>query len=330
MESPVSNTILQSNQLFPHPNSLQILQSNQLFPHPNSLQILRETVKILMQNPTTFIAISILLISPVSAIHLSNLLVDQSIVKTTTKTLLLVLKSSGLPSIPFVQQSCQKLAEIAISSIASFPFYCTLLLISKAAVVYSVECTYSRKKFVSSKFYVILKTIWRRIVSTYILICALIVGCLALFMILLICVTRLLFVIGFSRDSIGCIVVIIGLVFMLFLAHTLIVCDLSMVISVWEDVSGTQALVRSRVLIRGQTRVGLTIFVGSTVGMAIVKGLFEHRVKSLSYGDGYSRVWERPVLVLVYSFVVLIDFMMSAVFFFSCKSYSLEAVECGM
>ncbi|KAI3744461.1 hypothetical protein L1987_57542 [Smallanthus sonchifolius] len=312
------------------PDSNTILRSDQLFPHTNSFQILRETVRILMYNPTTFIAIGTLLISPVSAVHLSNLLVDQSIVKYTTKTLLLVLKSSGLPSIPFVQQSCQKFAEIAISSMASFPLYCTLLLVSKAAVVYSVECTYSRKKFVSSKFYVILKTIWRRIISTYLLICALIVGCLALFMILLICVTRLLYVIGFSRDSIVCIVVIFGLVFLVFLAHTLIVCDLSMVISVWEDISGTQALVRSRVLISGQTQVGLMIFVGSAIGMAFVKGLFEHRVKSLSYGDRYSRVWERPVLVLVYSFVVLIDFMMSTVFFFSCKSYSLEAVECGM
>jgi hypothetical protein len=35
-------------------------------------------------------------------------------------------------------------------------------------------------------------------------------------------------------------------------------------------------------------------------------------VKTLSYGDGSSRLWEGPLLVLMYSFVTLIDSMMSA------------------
>ncbi|CAK9142360.1 unnamed protein product [Ilex paraguariensis] len=71
--------------------------------------------------------------------------------------------------------------------------------------------------------------------------------------------------------------------------------------------------------------MGLLIFLGSTIGMAFVEGLFEHRVKTLSYGDGSSRLWEGPLLVVMYSFVVLIDSMMSAVFYFSCKNYSMEA-----
>ncbi|TKY58911.1 hypothetical protein E2542_SST15985 [Spatholobus suberectus] len=58
--------------------------------------------------------------------------------------------------------------------------------------------------------------------------------------------------------------------------------------------------------------------------MAFVEGLFEHRVKTLSYGDGSSRVWEGPLLVVMYSFVMLIDSMMSAVFYFSCRSSSVE------
>ncbi|KAM0047541.1 hypothetical protein Hdeb2414_s0008g00264551 [Helianthus debilis subsp. tardiflorus] len=307
-----------------------ILRSNQSFRPISSLQILKQTIRILISNPATFISITTILIYPVSAIHLSNLFIDQSIVKTTTKTLLFVTKSCGLPSMPFVKQSCQKVSELVISTLVSFPLCCTLLLVSKAAVVYSVECSYSRKKFVSSRFFVIVRTVWRRVVSTYMLVCALIVGFLALFVSVLICVVGLLYAVGFSHNAVVCIVVVTGLLFLVVFAHTLIICDLCMVISVWEDVSGPQALMRSRVLIKGQTQVGLVIFVGSTIGMAIVKGLFEHRVKSLSYGDGSSRVWKRPVLVLVYSFVVLIDFMMSTVFFFSCKSCSLEAVECGM
>jgi len=35
-------------------------------------------------------------------------------------------------------------------------------------------------------------------------------------------------------------------------------------------------------------------------------------------------VWEGPLLVVMYSFVVLIDSMMSAVFYFSCRSSNME------
>lgn len=71
--------------------------------------------------------------------------------------------------------------------------------------------------------------------------------------------------------------------------------------------------------------MGILIFLGSTIGMAFIDGLFEHRVKTLSYGDGSSRIWEGPLLVIMYSFVVLIDSMMSAVFYFSCISSNVEA-----
>ncbi|GMH01761.1 hypothetical protein Nepgr_003600 [Nepenthes gracilis] len=82
-------------------------------------------------------------------------------------------------------------------------------------------------------------------------------------------------------------------------------------------------------LIKGQTHVGLLMYLGSTIWMAFVQGLFEHRVKTLSYGDGSSRIWEGPLLVIMYSFVVLIDCIMTAVFYFSCRSCSIESTSNG-
>ncbi|XLS70462.1 hypothetical protein HN51_027327 [Arachis hypogaea] len=78
----------------------------------------------------------------------------------------------------------------------------------------------------------------------------------------------------------------VGLVFSVVFANAIIICDIAIVISVLEDVSGAQAMMQSNMLIKGQTQVGLLIFLGSTMGMAFVEGLFEHRVKTLSYGDG--------------------------------------------
>ncbi|KAI9111796.1 hypothetical protein K1719_017486 [Acacia pycnantha] len=128
-------------------------------------------------------------------------------------------------------------------------------------------------------------------------------------------------VLDFSPDIVVGAAVLVGLVFSVIFANAIIICDIAMVISVLEDVSGAQAMLRSNILIKGQTQVGLVIYLGSTIGMALVEALFEHRVKMLSYGDGSSRMWEGPLLVIMYSFVVLIDSMMSAVFYFSCRSF---------
>ncbi|QCD82562.1 uncharacterized protein LOC114175145 [Vigna unguiculata] len=290
----------------------------------NALDILRETVRILRFNSWGFIAIAVMLICPVSAVLLSNVIVDMSIVKNLSIRLMLVAQASGLPLRPIIKQSCQRFAETVVSSAMCFPLYATLLLLSKAGVVYTVDCTYSRKKFDASKFCVIVSKIWRKILFTYLWGCALVVGCITLFCVFLVAFCSALAVLGFSPDIVVYCAMLVGLVFSVVFANAIIICNIAIVISVLEDVSGAQAMLRSSILIKGQTQVGLLIFLGSTIGMAFVEGLFEHRVKILSYGDGSSRVWEGPLLVVMYSFVMLIDSMMSAVFYFSCRSSSLE------
>ncbi|CAK7326139.1 unnamed protein product [Dovyalis caffra] len=297
------------------------------FHSTSALEILRETVRILRCNSWSFMTIIALLICPVSAILLSNVLVDQSIVKRLSIRLLLVAKSTGLPLRPFINQSCHRFAEMAFSSAMCFPLFITLSLLSRAAVVYSVDCTYSKKDVDGSKFLVITRKIWRRVVSTYLWSCMVIVGCLTLFCVLLLAVCSTFSVIGFWPELNLYAAIVVGLAFSVVFANAIIICNIAVVISVLEDVSGPQALLRSSVLIRGQTQVGLLIFLGSTIGMAFIEGLFEHRVKTLSYGDGSSRIWEGPLLVVMYSFVVLIDMMMSAVFYYSCRSYSMEALD---
>ncbi|KAF2555923.1 hypothetical protein F2Q68_00014115 [Brassica cretica] len=137
-------------------------------------------------------------------------------------------------------------------------------------------------------------------------------------------------VLGFSPDFNVYGAILVGLAFSIVFANAIIVCNTAVVISVLEDVSGAGALVRASDLIKGQVQVGLLIFLGSTLGLAFVEGLFDHRVKKVSYGDGSSRLWEGPLLVVMYSFVTLIDSMMSAVFYFSCRVYySMEASSVG-
>ncbi|KAJ6322379.1 hypothetical protein OIU77_012268 [Salix suchowensis] len=290
----------------------------------SAVEILRETARILRCNLWSFITIAAVLICPVSAILLSNVLVDQSIVKRLSTRLLLVAKSSGLPLRPLIRQLCHRFVEMAVSSATCFPLFITLSLLSRAAVVYSVDCTYSRKDVDGSKFLAMASKIWRRIVSTYLWSCMVIVGCLTLFFVLLITVCSTFLVLGFRPELNLYATMIVGIAFSVIFANAIIVCNIAVVISVLVDVSGPRALLRSSVLIRRQTQVGLLIFLGSTIGMTFIEGLFEHRVKTLSYGDGSSRIWEGPLLVIMYSFVVLIDLMMSAVFYYSCRSHGME------
>ncbi|KAJ4962740.1 hypothetical protein NE237_022679 [Protea cynaroides] len=303
------------------------LALDQQFDFMNALEILRETVRILRYNSSVFMVIAAVLIFPVSAVFLSNVLIDQSVVKRLTIRLLLVAQSTGLPLKPYASQWCQRLSEMALEAAFCFPLYITFSLLSKAAIVYSVDCTYSRKRFDVSKFFSIIIKIWKRLMSTYTWACMVIVGCLALFLVLLVVVCNVFSIAGCPSDLIVYPAVMVGLVFSVVFANAIIICNLAIVISVLEDVWGPQALLRSSILIRGNTQVGLLIFLMSILGTTFVEGLFEHRVKTLSYGDGSSRIWEGPLLVFLHSFVVLIDSMMTAVFYFSCRASSLESSE---
>ncbi|XP_047330081.1 uncharacterized protein LOC124933683 [Impatiens glandulifera] len=298
----------------------------------NALEILRETVRILRFNFMGFIGITVLLICPVTAIILSNVLVDSSVARRLSIRLLLLAQSSGLPIRHFIKQSCYKFAETSISSVVCFPLNLTLSLLSKAAVVYSVDCAYYRKKFDSLKFYLIMAKIWRRLASTYLWVCMVISGCLTSFIILLVAVCSLFSAVGFGADAVVYVSIGLGLIFSIVFANALIIGSIAVVISVLEDVSGPEALHGASLLIRGQTQVGLLIFLGSTMGMAFVEGLFEHRVKTLSsssFDAASSRIWEAPLLAVMYSFVVLVDYMNNAVFYFSCKSYRMENSPTG-
>lgn len=295
------------------------------FHSTSALEIMRETVRILRINSTAFMSIAALFICPVSAVALSDVLVDHSMVKRLTTRLLVIAKTAGLPLNTIVNQSFQRFSEMAVSAAMCFPLYMTLLLLSKTAVVYSVDCSYSNKQFDAPKFWGILKKLWKRVLSTYFWACMVLAGLVTLFIALIVGICSVFLMCGFSPDLIIYPGAIGGLAFSLVFANAIIICNVAIVISVLEEVSGPEALMRSSTLIKGQVQVGLLLYLVSSMGMAFVQGLYDHRVKKVSYGDGSSRLWEGPLLVLMYSFVMLIDSMMTVVFYFSCRWLRMES-----
>ncbi|KAL9226179.1 hypothetical protein vseg_002020 [Gypsophila vaccaria] len=297
------------------------------FKPATSLEIMRETVRVLRFNCAGFMAIAALLICPFSAFQLSGLFINHNVVRRLSVRFLLIARASGLPLNDVVKQSCRRFSEMAVANAVCLPLYVTLSLLSKAGVVYSVDCTYSKKRFDASTFCVVAKKLWGRVVVTYVWSCMAIIGVVTLCIMLLVALCNVFVLLGFTLDLILYPGMVVGLVFSIVFANAIVICNVAIVVTVLEDSSGLQALLRSRALVKGRIQVGLVMYLMTTLGMAFVQGLFDHRVKTLSYGDGSSRLWEGPLLVLMYSFVVLIDYMMTSVFYFSCRSYSQEEVD---
>ncbi|KAJ1697426.1 hypothetical protein LUZ63_005938 [Rhynchospora breviuscula] len=293
-------------------------------PPMNALEILRETVRILRCDPNTFTSILFLLICPVAAGLLSNAFLASSLNQALARRLILLCVTSGLPLTSFLTQVCHHLAGTIIASITCFPLLISLLVLARSSVSYAVACIYAGKKFLSEEFLTTYRRAWTRIVKTYLCTCLAISSCLILFLVLLIVVCNAFSILMYPPEIVVYPALLTLLVFSIAYAHTIVVCNLASVIAVLEESYGFHALLRSVNLIKGQTQVGLLIFLSSAIGLSLVEGLFEHRVKTLSYGDGSSRIWEGPLLVLMYSFVVLIDSMMSAVFYFTCRSSCVE------
>ncbi|RZR80369.1 hypothetical protein BHM03_00006395 [Ensete ventricosum] len=295
-------------------------------PPTRALEILRETVRILRADPAPFMT-ALALICPVSAALLSGALVPPATAALLSHRLALLAVASGLPPTRPLFHLCRHFVAILLSAAACFPLLFTALLLARSSIAYSVACSYAGRKVRRVEFFAAVRPIWRCILFTYLWICAAISASLVLFLAFLLLVCNMCAILGYPPEIIVYPALLVVLVFSIVYAHTIIVCNLASVVSVLEDISGLRAFLRSVRLIRGKRQVGLSMFLGSTIGMGFVQGLFEHRVKTVSYGDGSSRLWEGPLLVFMYSFVVLVDSMMSAVFYFTCRSSIIEETD---
>jgi hypothetical protein len=295
----------------------------------NALEILRETVRVLRADPHAFTSVLFFLLCPASGcLLLSAAALEGAAVLPLARRLLAAAAASGLPLTHFVRQLAHHLAATLVASVVSFPATFTLLLAARAAAAYAVAAVYAGKPLLAgAELSLLARRAWPRLAATYALACAAVIACLSSFLALLVTACSTLKFMLYPPDIVVCAGLLTVLAFSVAYAHTIIVCNLGGVIAVLEDIAGVSALRRSVQLMRGQTHVGLLIFLGSTIGLAFVEGLFEHRVKTLSYGDGSSRLWEGPLLVLMYSFVMLIDSMMSVVFYFTCRSSSMEILD---
>ncbi|KAF8664184.1 hypothetical protein HU200_054880 [Digitaria exilis] len=271
-------------------------------PPMNALEILRETVRVLRGDPHAFTSILFLLLCPASGcLLLSAAALDGPSCCRWPGGSSSRPRRRGSRSRISSGRWRHHLAATLVSSLVSFPALLTLLLAARAAVAYSVAAVYAGKPLAAGTSPPSRAARGRASLPRT---CSGAPPSPPASSLSLDssspsaprsrpCSTR--------PTLSSCAGLFTVLAYSVMYAHTIIICNLGGVIAVLEEVAGFNALRRSVQLMRGQTHVGLLIFLGSTIGLAFVEGLFEHRVKTLSYGDGSSRLWEGPLLVLMYS-----------------------------
>ena len=132
----------------------------------------------------------------------------------------------------------------------------------------------------------------------------------------LVTVPKILFAFGICSRASGFFSVLgfAGIAFCVVFAHVMAVGNLAKVVSVVEsECYGFDSLVKAKRLMEGRRQTALVMALLSNVGFRLVECLFEFRMcRGMS-------MWEGPLLVSMYSLVLVFDTVINAVFYYACK-----------
>ncbi|XAR66980.1 hypothetical protein NMG60_11013382 [Bertholletia excelsa] len=292
--------------------SMQVLQSSHLM---NTFQILRESIRILQLHPSFFHSVSIFLFSPLPI----SLFISHFLLHSFPQIPSSMLKLTDHPVGQTGELPLPKLLPKTIAHvIMCLPSVITFSLLGRAATIQAVSDNYNgivpdrRRIFIRSGLS------WVKLVHTsfweFIII-------LSLFGVLITClftVPNILFAFGVCSKILGFwgVLGFLGIPFCLAFAHVTVLGSLARVLSVLEcGCFGLESLMKARKLMKGRRQTALVITLVSNVGFRLIECLFEFRMcKGMS-------LWEGPVLVSMYSMVLVLDTVMAAVFYYACKPW---------
>lgn len=294
----------------PRRTSTQVLESTHLM---NTAQILRESIRILLLHSTYFHAISIFLFSPLPiSLFISHFLIHK------------------FPQTPF---SLLKLADDLLGQNANFllpnilskaldiiiclPSTITFSLLGRAATVQAVSDIYSGVSLNGTRLFTRSGLVWVKLLHTSFWEFIILLGLFGAFFATLATVPKALVFLFGMRSGALCfwgVLGFVGIPFCVAFAHVMVVGNLARVVSVLEgECFGFDSILKARSLVRGRLHTALAMALVSNVGLRLVGCFFEFRM-----GKGMS-LWECPILVSMYSLVLVLDTVTNVIFYFTCK-----------
>ncbi|KAK3026513.1 hypothetical protein RJ639_041810 [Escallonia herrerae] len=321
------STPLHSYKLLPSPSQASKMEELQAIPVQRPIKIIRRSIYSFLKHYQYFTSVAFL-VFPFSASILlfQAFLPSSSLLPTIQNRLGALFAAAGFPpSSKFFNILNLKVSQTITSSILVLPFSLSFLLLAKASVIQFLN---DRKAF--SSFSQILSPLFITQLWNSIFILSANATCFSLLFIAFNCLD------GFdllSPTSLLFLSATFLLLYSIFLANALIISNLALVLSGMEKCSGGYiAILKACVLLKGKSATALSLALPINMALAGVEALFQYRVVSSFHkarDPNSSMMLEGMFIAYLYSIFIVLDTIMSCVFFKSCRSAYLKDLEGG-
>ncbi|KAK1359829.1 Formin-like protein 20-like [Heracleum sosnowskyi] len=286
-------------------------------------KIIRSSVYTFLSNYHYF-TISALFALPFSA----TILITQALVPYTSllppiqNRLQALLYAAGLPpSSEFFNILNVKLSETITSSILLLPFAFSFLLIAKASIIKALSQQKTSLPLKTTPFIPILRSIFSTQIWNSFLILSVnatsisIISIAFNFLDVLDVLSTPTSILLFSAAA--------ALLYSLFLANAFIIGNLALVSSGMETKGGYMSIIKACVLIKGRNSKAISLALPLNMALAATEALFQYRVVVAFSSTGFptfSMTLEWLVIAYLYSIFIVLDTIISCMFFKSCKT----------
>ncbi|KAK8511736.1 hypothetical protein V6N13_029331 [Hibiscus sabdariffa] len=295
--------------------------------------IMRRSIYTFLRNYHYFTTIAALLAFPYAlSLLLSQFFVPFSPLLPAIHTHLraLFMAAEFPPSSNFFTVLSFKISQTISSSIFALTFTLSFFLLSKASIIHLLEHNNPN----SPSSFSSISSLYRPLFSTFICNFFLLLAANSTAFSLLFFGYHFINGFGFSLSPnwLAFMSAAGAVVYSMILANAIIVCNLALVSSGMENSGGYLAILKACVLIKGRTLSALALAVPGNLALAAIEALFHYRVVVLvgayGYGSGgdFSGIWmalEGVLIAYLYSIFVVLDTVVSSMFFKSCKTGNL-------
>ncbi|KAM7268776.1 hypothetical protein ACFE04_010942 [Oxalis oulophora] len=288
-----------------------------------SSKIIRKSIYTFLQNYHYFTTTAALLAFPFSAsILLSH--VYAPILPTIFIRIRTLFQAAGFPpSYGLFNILSLKISQTISTSFLTLPFTLSFFLLAKSCIIRFLN--YPKHTSVPSVFFIL-----RPLFATFISNSFLIISANATAFSILFFAFTFLEGSGFSSRNFFFLPLSAAgaILYSIVLANVLILCNLALVLSGIENSGGYLSILKAFVLIRGRASTALTLAVPVSLSLAAIEALFQFRIVrayNVSEKINYSMAVEGIFIAYLYSIFVVIDTVVSCIFYKSC----CRKVSCG-
>ncbi|EOY03549.1 Uncharacterized protein TCM_018662 [Theobroma cacao] len=283
-------------------------------------KIIRTSIHTFLKYFHYFTTIPVLLLLPFSAfVLLSQALITYSSPLLSETTYAQLDSIFDLARFPF---SSPLKSQTVFPFLFSLPFALSSFIIAKASIIQA----FNQHKLSLQAPFSSFKSLYKPLLLTHLCSLVLIIAITsATFPLLFISLNSLK---TFWLPDISQILPAFGAVFYSFLANTIVVANLALVVAGMETCKGHVAIYKACLLRKGKNSMALLLFLPTNMGLVSIEALFRFRVirvYQILGGLNSSMALEGLLIAYLYSLLIVLDTIICCLFYKSCESNSMAS-----